>query len=329
MKLDVPTILGIFTVFILCIFASSIAILDNPANSVQFIDSQPSISSLERDSKILSEINQQAIFYQKNNETEKLSEQKKLMHERLETISSQTLRLNIFIDDLYDSLFPFADGSEIKIPEDKEQIEICNIAENLPLHFEKIKNARMFKMFAEKYSEYPIELSLQDERRNNSSFHFGLIAKSDDGRYALTYFHVNSCTNEIIDADDYFLSCHNDQIHEVFGTKNRGYVLASLNHTDFCTIPLDDWHQSLYDYGRKLSEKEEQYIHQLENAKYDDETVRALQIEMRQIGLLHNLVVMMVSETVEDKAIQEKIQGYKKTYGTFPDEFLKLLEKKK
>ena len=329
MKLDFPTILGIFTVSILCIFVSSIAILDNPANSTQFIDSQPSISSLERDSQILSEINQKAIIFQKNNETEKFSEQKKLMHERLEKISSQTLGLNLFIDELYDSFFPFVDGTEIKIPEDKEQIEVCNIVENFPIHFVKIKDAKMFKMFAEKYSEYPIELNLQDERRIQSLFHYGLIAKSGDGRSALTYFHIDSCTNEITDSDDYFLSCHNDQIREVFGTKNRNDILASLNHEDFCIIPLDDWRQSVYEYGKTLSAKEEKYIQQLENAKYDDETVRTLQIEMHQIGKLHNLVVMMVSGTTDEKIIQEKILEYKKAYGAFPDEFLELLEKKK
>jgi hypothetical protein len=329
MKLDFPTILGIFTVSILCIFASSIAILDNTANSTQLIDSQFSFSSIERDSQILSEINQQAIIYQKNNETEKFSEQKKLMHKKLEKISSQTLELNLFIDKLYDSLFPFVDGAEIKIPEDKEQIEICNIVENFPMHFEKIKDAKMFKMFAEKYSEYPIELSLQDERRINSLFHYGFIAKSGDGRSALTYFHVNSCTNEVTDSDDYFLSCHNDQIREVFGTKNRSDLLASLNHEDFCIIPLDDWRQSVYEYGKTLSAKEEKYIQQLENAKHDDETVRTLQIEMHQIGKLHNLVVMMVSGTTDEKIIQEKILEYKKTYGSLPEEFLELLEKKK
>jgi hypothetical protein len=329
MKLDFPTILGLSTVSILCIFASSITFLDNSTNSNQSIDSQSSFSSLERNSQILSEINQQAIIYQKNDEIEKFSEQKKLMHERLEKISSQTLGLNLFIDELYDSLFPFVDGSEIKIPEDKEQIEICNILENFPIHFEKIKEAKMFKMFAEKYSEYPIELSLQDERSINSLFHYGFIAKSDDGRSALTHFHVNSCTDEIIDSDDYFLSCHNDQMREVFGTKNRDYILASLNHEDFCIIPLDDWRQSIYEYGKTLSAKEEKYIRQLENAKHDDETVRKLQIEMHQIGKLHNLVVMIVSGTVNDKIIQEKIHEYKKTYGNLPDEFLELLEKKK
>jgi hypothetical protein len=329
MKLDFPTILGLSTVSILCIFASSITFLDNSTQSLQFIDSQSSFSSLERNSQILSEINQQAIIYQKNDEKEKFSEQKKLMHERLEKISSQTLGLNIFIDELYDSLFPFVDGSKIKIPEDKEQIEICNILENFPIHFEKIKEAKMFKMFAEKYSEYPIELSLQDERSINSLFHYGFIAKSDDGRSALTHFHVNSCTDEIIDSDDYFLSCHNDQIREVFGTKNRDYILASLNHKDFCIIPLDDWRQSIYEYGKTLSAKEEKYIQQLENAKHDDETVRKLQIEMHQIDKLHNLVVMIVSGTVNEKIIQEKIHEYNKTYGNLPDEFLELLEKKK
>ncbi len=329
MKLDFPTILGISTVSILCIFASSIALLDNPINSIPFIDSQSSLSSLERDSQILSEINQQAIIYQKNDDPENFSAQKKLMQEKLEEISSQTLGLNIFIDDLYDSLFPFVDGSEIKIREDKEQIEICNIVENFPIHFEKIKNATMFEMFAEKYSEYPIELFLQDERRDQSLFHYGLIAKSDDGRSALTHFHVNSCTNEIIDSDDYFLSCHNESTREVFGTKNRKDILASLNHEDFCIIPLDEWRQSIYEYGRMLSEKEEKYIQQLENADYNDKNIKALQLEMRQISALRNLVGILVSGTIDENIIQEKIQEYKKVYGDLPDDFLKLIENKK
>ena len=328
MKLDFPTILGVSTVLILCIFATSIVFLGNSTPN-ETINSKPSINSLQRDSEILSEINQQAIIYQKNDETEKFSEQKKLMHEKLEKIASQTLGLNIYIDELYDSLFPFVAGSEIEILEDKEQIEICNIVENFPLHFERIKDAKMFEMFAEKYSEYPIELSLQDERRTQSLFHYGLIAKSDDGRSALTHFHVNSCTNEIIDSDDYFLSCHNDQIREVFGTKNRNYILASLNHEDFCIIPLDEWRQSVYEYGKTLTEKEEKYIRQLENADYNDKDVVALQSELRQIGKLRNLVAMIVSDTIDEKIIQEKIQEYKKTYGNLPDEFLELLENKK
>ena len=55
-------------------------------------------------------------------------------------------------------------------------------------------------MFAEKYSDYPMELNLQDERWSESSFHYGLIAESDDGRTALTFFHANSCTNQIADS---------------------------------------------------------------------------------------------------------------------------------
>ena len=41
-----------------------------------------------------------------------------------------------------------------------------------------------------------------------------------DAQSALTYFHANSCTNEITDIDDYFLSCHKGEDY-IFGTKNR------------------------------------------------------------------------------------------------------------
>ena len=141
--------------------------------------------------------------------------------------------------ELYDSFFPFTNGSEIKIPEDKESFQTCNVVENIPDHLEKICHAKLFQMFAEKYSGYEMELSLQDERMYNGEFHYGLIAKSEDRtQSALTYFHANTCTNEITDIDDYFLSCHNGEDY-IFGTKNHNDIIASLEHEDFCIIPLD------------------------------------------------------------------------------------------
>ncbi|MDH3311678.1 MAG: hypothetical protein OEM28_00855 [Nitrosopumilus sp.] len=156
------------------------------------------------------------------------------MQENIQEIARDLLGMNISISDVFEAYFPLVDASQVKIHENKESFEICDVAKNIPIHLQKIRNAKMFEMFAKKYSEYPIELFLQDERAYESLFHYGFIAKSDDGKSALTYFHVDSCTNEITDLDDYFLSCHDDKQEYIFGTKNRDDILASLNLDEFC-----------------------------------------------------------------------------------------------
>ena len=281
------------------------------------------------DSEILYQINQQAMLYQKNNEQEKLSEQKMLMQEKLKYVATKSLDLNITALELYDSFFPFVNGSEVKILEDRESFQTCNVVENIPDHLEKISHAKLFQMFAQKYSGYEIELSLQDERTYNAEFHYGLIAKShDDTQSALTYFHANSCTNEITDVDNYFLSCHGSEDY-IFGTKNHEDIFASLEHEEFCIIPLDPWRQSFYDYHKTISDKIDEQMQKLEEFEnQENEIVTAVQLEMHRLDLLGNIAAAIFSGTHDEKVIQGRILKYTNAFDALPNDFQILFDAK-
>lgn len=328
MKVNFPTVLGMITVSILCIFAVSMTVFGNDTYSIEVVDSS-SKSNLERNAEILSEINKQAIIHQRNNEQEKFDEQTALMQENLKKIASDSLGINITMSDVFVSYFPLVEGSKVEILKDRESFQVCDIVENIPIHLQEIRKAKMFQIFAEKYSEYPIELFLLDERRNNASFHYGLIATSDDGKSALTYFHADSCTNEITDFDNYYLSCRDMKQDYFFSTKNYDDIFASLNHEEFCIIPLDDWRQSVYDYRKTLSDKMDEHIQKLESVDQNSETVMEIRSEIHRLELLSNLLSMIASHTFEDKIIHEKIQEYDHVFGSPPDELLELLEQKK
>ena len=311
---------GIATILILSVFILYFSFYESNNN-------QNSILA-EDNSEILYQINQQAILYQKNNHQEKLAEQKILMQEKLKDVASKSLGLNVVSIELYDSFFPFVNGSEIKILEDKESFQTCNVVENIPDHLEKISHAKLFQMFAQKYSEYEIELSLQEERMYNGEFHYGFIAKSHDNtQSALTYFHANSCTNEIADIDNYFLSCHRGENY-IFGTKNHEDIIASFEHEDFCIIPLDSWRQSFYDYHKRISHKVDEQIKILETENLENETVNAAQLEKYRLDLLSNIAGAIFSGTKDEKIIQEKILEYTNVFDKLPDDFQILLDTK-
>ena len=275
------------------------------------------------------EINRQAVIHQNNNDEEKFNEQTIRMQEKMTYLARDSWGLNVYMSDVFQAYFPLIEGSEIKIPNGVESFEICNVAENIPLHLQNIKKTERFQLFAEKYSDYPIELFLQDERRNNSSFHYGLIAKSDDGRTALTFFHANSCTNQITDSERYFLSCHNDAKHHVFSTINKEDIIASLNHPDFCTIPLDSWRQSVYDYNQKIKEQLEEHLPTIETINKSHESVSAYESESRRLAMLSDISGMYVMAVDDEQDIEEKVRQYNNLFGPLPVELLQILETRK
>jgi len=188
-------------------------------------DETPKSLVFEKYSNELVQINEQSKKYL--DDVPKFNESKDLMQEKIKDIATDSLGIDIAMSDIHNSYFPIKKGSQIDITGTKESFQICDVVENIPIHLQEIRKSRMFQMFAKKYSAYPIELFLQDERMHNSEFHYGLIATSGNEKSALTYFHANSCTNEITDLDDYFLSCHYRE--DVFGTKNKDDIVASLN----------------------------------------------------------------------------------------------------
>ncbi len=308
----------IIMIMILLVSASLFLISQNP-------DDTPKSSSFDKYSDEIVQINEKSKKYQSINDVRKFDESKKLMQEKLGNIASDLLGINASVSGI-DYNFPLTDGHQVEIMGD-ESFPVCNVTENIPVHLQEIQNTKKFQMFVEKYFKYPIELNLQDERRHDSSFHYGLIAKSDDGQTALTMFHVNSCTNQITDSEKYLLSCRNGE-NEHISSINKKDVIASLNLDDFCTIPLDKWRQSVYDYGKTLYEDKENCRANSEIPEIDHETIPGCQSEMYRLGLLGNIVGMLVSDTDEDVVIEEKIREYNKTYHGLPDELLQLLEEK-
>jgi len=277
----------------------------------------------------ISKINQKGILAQEANDKEKLEEYGSLMQEKITEIARKTLGLNIFMSDVFQGYFPIVDNSKVEIPKGKEPLQICNVAENIPIHLQNIVKTKKFQMFAEKYSDYPMELNLQDERLNDLSFHYGLIANSGDGRTALTFFHADSCTNEITDSERYYLSCHDDVKHHIFGTINKEDILASLEQPDFCTIPLDSWRQSVYEYNQKIKEQLENHLPTIETIDKSYESVSAYQLESRQLDILGDISGMYVMAVDDEQDIEEKIRQYNNLFGSLPEELLKLIEQRK
>ncbi len=286
-------------------------------------------SELENHGNILDEINQQAIIHQENGNQGKFEEQVVKMQEKITEIARDSFGLNIYMSDVYQAYFPLMDASKVDIPNGKDSFQICDITKNIPTHLQNIGKTEKFRLYAEKYSNYPMELFLQDERWSDSLFHYGLIAESDDGRTALTFFHANSCTNQITDSEKYFISCHEDSNHKVFSTINKDDVLASLNHPDFCTIPLDSWRQLVYDYNQKIKQQLEDHLPTIETIDKSYESVSAYQLESHRLDLLGDVSSMYVMAVDDKQDIEEKIKEYNDLFGPLPKEFLKLIEQRK
>jgi len=277
----------------------------------------------------ISKINQQGIVAQEAKNEEKLEEYASLMQEKITEIARKSLGLNIFMSDIFQGYFPMADASKVEIPKGKESFQICNVAENIPIHLQNISKTEKFQMFAKKYSDYPMELFLQDERWSDSLFHYGLIAESNDGRTALTFFHANSCTNQITDSEKYFISCHDDANHVVISTINKDDVLASLNHPDFCTIPLDPWRQSVYEFNQKIKKQMEEHLSTVETSDKSYESISAYESESRRLVMLSDISSMYVMAIDDEQDIEEKIKKYNDMFGPMPEELLQILDARK
>ena len=201
--------------------------------------------------------------------------------------------------------------------------QICGSAGDIPAHLAKVRDVERYVAFMEKYSAYPIEMHLNDERP--FGFHYGFVAMSGDGWYASTFFHVDPCTDVVTDSAGYLLTCRDEESGYFFSTTNQDDINASLKLGDFCVIPIGQWRQSLYDYAKEVSERSHRHFEgegPVDN--YDDYV--AFWHEGERLDALTDLAYAVASDNFADDAIQEKIQEYRDAYGALPDEFLKLLE---
>jgi len=312
-----------YKIIIIMIFLSSstlFLIYQNP-------DESPKFKSFEKYSDDIIQINQESKKYQSVNDIQNYNASKKLMEEKLKEISLDYLGIKISDVLLLDGYYPFKDV-EYRIEKyDLEPSSICGFEQNIPLHMKKISQTENFQIFAKKYSTYPIELDFFDERNAISNIHYGLIATNNNNQSASTYFHLDSCTNEISDKEPYFLNCFDGDSDYRFSTFNTDQVLSSYSNGDFCKIVLDSWRQSLYDYSKTLQEKQRQLELQL-IASEDQVAFGPPFSEMNRLGELGNLVAFMIHNNFDEQSLQEKIEEYEKQHGPVPEKLVELIEKR-
>ena len=312
MGIDFPTAMGIAAAAVLCIFAATLAY--NPGG---IADPAPLAGPSVKDGEMLLVLYETAGTYRNEGQDAKAQEQEEAFRQKLAEVAQDLLSVKIssVFADYFISGPPDLEG---------QSGQICGAAGDIPVHLAKVRDAERYKAFMKKYSVYPIELMLHDERPK-LGFHYGFIAASGEGKYASTYLHVDPCTGMVTDSASYLLTCRDGEGEYVFSTTNQNRITASLNLEDFCVIPINPWHQSFYDYANEVSEKRHLILEEMGSADGYDEYVLFWH-EKERLDALTGLAYAVASDDFADDAIQEKIQEYRDAYGALPDEFLKLLE---
>ena len=277
----------------------------------------------------LSEINRQAIIHQKNNNEEEFEKQLILMKEKQTEIASRIFGLEI--SDAYivkDWNFPLRDASEIKSMAGTKPIITCNIPEKIPVHLQHIQQSEMFQRFAGKYSQHQLVVDISDERYSGGLIHYDLIATSDDGLFtARTYFHLDSCTDEM--KWPYFLLCKDLISEEHISTSIKSEIISSLESDEFCNIEFEPWHQELRVYQTKISKEIDSLtqgdvpIDSQGNASY------RYFLEVQRLGLLNDIIRYYESENSDHEKMQEDVAEYNRKFGSLPEELLEIIEKRK
>ena len=152
-----------------------------------------------KDGEMLLALYEAAEMYRNGEQDAKAGEQEEMFEQKLTEVARGLLGVEI------SSTFVDAFISGIPDWEDRSG-QICGSASDIPAHLAEILDVEWYGAFMEKYSAYPIELILHDERPK-LGFHYGFIAALEDGKYASTYLHVDPCTGTVTDAEGYLLTC--------------------------------------------------------------------------------------------------------------------------
>jgi len=289
----------------------------------------PRSRALEKYSNEIIELNKDSKKYQSIEDEQKFDQSKTSMQEKLKEVSLDSMGLEITDVELLDGHYPFWDAHNRIAEHDWVSPSICDFAQDIPLHMQKISQTDNFQKFAKKYSSYPIELLIMDERSSISNIHYGLTATNNENQHASTYFHLDSCTNEITDKESYFLGCSDEKNNYQFSTFNPDDVISSYLSGHFCKIELDTWRQSLYEYSRTLYEKQRHLETQLLSDVVDQESHLNFMSEMNKLGNLRNLVGRTIQGNLDEQSIQENIQQYENKYGSIPEELSELIRNRK
>ena len=325
-----PIILGIVCVLILFVSIAGMVFFEDSFSG--FMNSTPSENNVKSDSKTLSEINSLGLVYQNSGDKENLEKQKILLRDKIKDVAVNSVGIDKITLDLKSLRIPFEEASDItQSSSDSEPFPICGIPKKIPIHLQKINNTEMFQLFSEKYSQYEIELIIVDERFADSDIHYAFLAKTDnDNKIALTFFDVNSCADKLTNDYDYFISCNDKKQNERMSSIKQKHVIASLEHEEFCIIPLSPIYQSFYDYGKNFSDKideieEKIFSGEITSQEHDDSSLTQSS-ELSKMKLLRDLTWRIAYETIDEKEIQEEIQEYEIRYGGLPLELQKLLD---
>ena len=211
--------MGIAAAAVLCIFAAALAY--DPGGTA---DPAPLKDPSVKDGEILRALDETAKMYRNGGQDAKAEEQEEMFQNKLAEVARGML--GVEISSVYAELFFSGPMDPTWNPG-----QVCGSAGDIPAHLAKVRDAEWYVAFMEKYSAYPIEMHLNDERP--FGFHYGFVAESGDESHALTYFHVDTCTSRVTDPESYLLRCFDGEIGLTINTSNRNDTTASLKQDDF------------------------------------------------------------------------------------------------
>ena len=311
----------IIIIMLILVPVTMFLIYQNPNDS-------PKSLSFEKYSDEIVQINENSKKYQLMDDEQKFNSSKKLMYEKLQEVFLDYLDIKISEVTLLEGQYPFWNVQYRVDKFDLEPSSICGFEQNIPLHMQKISQTDNFQKFAKKYSPHTLELIIMDERNDISNIHYGLIATSGNNQSASTYFHLDTCTNEITDEEPYHLNCFDGNNDYRFGTFNTDDILSSFSNTSFCKIELDSWRQSLFEYSKTLQEKQRQL--ELQSIASDDQVAFGPPFsEMMKLGDLRSIVGNMVHGKFDEQNTQDRIMEFEKQNGSLPEELLELIKNRK
>ena len=284
---------------------------------------------MKSDAEILTEINDVATTYQKNDDKARFDEQMEIMQKKQKETASKILGVDIsnaYVAEGWN--FPFKESSEVTVIDPEFKEPICDIPEKIPVHLQKIRQSEMFQIFAGKYSQHDLTIDISDERNHRGWIHYNLGAISDDGLFSTyTHFHFDSCTNEM--HGSYFLLCKDIKNDEHVSTSIKSEITSSLKNNEFCNIELEPWHQDLRDYHNRISDELYKLTQGEVPVDSDGNPSHRFFSDFGRLGLLNDIIRYYDSDNSDREKMQEDIAEYNRKFGSLPEELLKIIEKRK
>lgn len=314
--------LKIISVMVVLVSSTLFLVYQNP-NEV------PKSTSFEKQINEIISINEKSKKYKLDGDMQQFNASRTLMEEKFKELSLDLLGIRISKVTLLEGQYPFMTVQERAEKFDYVPSSICAFEQNIPLQLQKISQTENFQIFSKKYASHTLELDIFDERNDISNIHYGLIATNEKNHLASTYFHLDTCTNEITDKQPYHLNCRDKNIDSGFSTFNTDDIISSYSNGHFCKIELDSWRQSLYEYSLTLRDQRQALEQESMAEPTDHESHWKFISEMNKLGELGNLVAQITHYNYDEQNLQEKIVQYEKQHGSIPEELSELMEKKK